>query len=142
MMKKFFLPLLLLPAYSSAELVLLDEPTLLSPAAIRPSIQIRPAPDPKTESTSTKQFWDIRATDRNLREAFGRWAVTAGWQLSWEVEKDIQTAPANFKGSFEEALLEVVKAMQGTEKPISMCVYDNNVVRIVSSSLVCKRSQN
>lgn len=92
--------------------------------------------------TPVPQTWEIYGNDRNLREAFARWAVAAGWQLSWEVEKDIQTAPARFSGSFEDALLEVVKAMQGTEKPISMCVYDNNVVRIVSSSLVCKRSQN
>jgi hypothetical protein len=88
----------------------------------------------------TQRIWRVEATDSNVREILQRWSTEGGWQLSWEVQNDVELhATASFQGTFEEALEQLLSSLQGSDYPLSACTYDNRVVRIVTSTLTCDR---
>ncbi|MGY8527628.1 toxin co-regulated pilus biosynthesis Q family protein [Paracidovorax citrulli] len=88
-------------------------------------------------------LWSINQNDKNVREALHRWARNSGWQLAWDISKDIEiTGEAEYRGSFEEALTQLLQDLQGAEVALSACVYDNNMARIVRSTVECARRTN
>lgn len=102
----------------------------------KPATQINPS----EEAAKATRIWRVKATDRNVREILSRWSTEAGWQLSWEVPNDVELhATASFQGSFEDALEQLLNSLQGSDYPLSACTYDNHVVRVVTSTLICDR---
>jgi hypothetical protein len=91
-------------------------------------------------AAKSSRIWRVQPTDRNVREILSRWTAAAGWQLSWEVQNDVELhATASFQGTFEEALEQLLGSLQGSDYPLSACTYDNRVVRVVTSNLTCER---
>jgi hypothetical protein len=78
--------------------------------------------------------WDVKPSDKSLRATLARWAESAGWQLAWEMGVDYPVSTgASLGGSFEEAVIAIVKAMEQAETPMKVIFYQGNrVVRIVA----------
>ncbi|HEX6705197.1 MAG TPA: toxin co-regulated pilus biosynthesis Q family protein [Albitalea sp.] len=78
--------------------------------------------------------WDVKPSDKSLRATLSRWAESAGWQLAWEMTVDYPvTLGASLGGSFEEAVVAIVKSMEQAETPPKVIFYKGNrVVRIVA----------
>jgi hypothetical protein len=91
-------------------------------------------------AAKSSRIWRVQPFDHNVREILSRWSSEAGWQLSWEVQNDVELhATASFQGTFEEALEQFLSSLQGSDYPLSACTYDNRVVRVVTSTLTCER---
>lgn len=102
---------------------------------------VEQAPTTKAETVGAR--WTIKTTDRTLRETFNRWARTGGWQLSWELTKDISiSAEASFDGGLESAITQALESLRGSSTTAEACMYSNKVVRVVSSNLVCEVAKN
>lgn len=83
--------------------------------------------------------WRVQLSDISLKGALMRWSVDAGWQLSWEITQDIPvTLTATFDGSFEEAASKVFESLAGSDAPMKGCLYDNNVLRVVTRATRCE----
>jgi hypothetical protein len=78
--------------------------------------------------------WDVKPSDKSLRATLARWAEAAGWQLAWEMNVDYPVnVGASLGGSFEEAVVAIVKSMEQAETPLKVIFYKGNrVVRIVA----------
>jgi hypothetical protein len=78
--------------------------------------------------------WDVKPSDKSLRATLARWAESAGWQLAWELPVDYPvTLGASLGGSFEDAVVTIVKSMEQAETPPKVIFYKGNrVVRIVA----------
>jgi hypothetical protein len=78
--------------------------------------------------------WDVKPSDKSLRTTLTRWAEAGGWQIAWELTVDYPvTAGASLGGSFEEAVVTIVKSMEQAETPLKAIFYKGNrVVRIVA----------
>jgi hypothetical protein len=78
--------------------------------------------------------WDVKPSDKSLRGTLARWAESAGWQLAWEMDVDYPVGVgASLGGSFEEAVVTIVKSMEQAETPLKVIFYKGNrVVRIVA----------
>lgn len=93
------------------------------------------APASETKApTALARAWDISISDKTLNAAMARWAANAGWQLLWELPVDYAVeARTSVPGSFEEAVAQVAKSMEGAEVPIKAIFYQGNkVLRIVA----------
>jgi len=91
---------------------------------------------------ASTELWTVTYADTNLRVLLEKWARSAGWQLSWDIPKDVSlNAKAEYHGTFEVALLNLLQDLQGGDTALAACTYDNNLARIVPSSVVCKRSE-
>jgi hypothetical protein len=110
---------------------LLGEPA--APAATAPAAAAaKPAPAP-----APTPAWEVRLVDKTVKSAFERWGSTAGWQVSWEMTVDYPVdAHASVSGSFEEAVVAVVKSMERAEIPMKAIFYSGNkVLRIVAKGV-------
>ncbi len=78
--------------------------------------------------------WDVKPSDKSLRGTLQRWSEAGGWQLSWELTVDFPvSAGASIGGSYEEAVVTIVKSMEKAETPLKAIFYKGNrVVRIVA----------
>lgn len=69
----------------------------------------------KLAYTAKKQgyTYQILPSDKNLRNAFARWAQQAGYQFVWDLPRDIPNIGMYYasKGTLEEALNEVIEAI-------------------------------
>ncbi len=83
--------------------------------------------------------WEVKPEDQDLQTLLRRWAVTAGWQISWEATKPY---PVNFHatlhGGFADAAHDALLPYTVGADPIKGCTYDNNVLRVVPKPTVCK----
>lgn len=90
------------------------------------------APIPEREAPRLPN-WDITIADQTIRSALSKWAVSAGWQLLWELPVDYPVAArASIPGQFEQAIEAVVKSLESAQVPARAVFYrGNHVVRIV-----------
>lgn len=90
--------------------------------AVAPSPAIKPAAPPQggTASTATPlQIWRVATEDGLISATLARWAKDAGWAFSFEAPRDFETRiPAEFSGTFEEAVTAVVTAYANSDSPI------------------------
>lgn len=85
------------------------------------------------QSASVTAAWEVRADDKTFKAMITRWAKIAGWQLYWEIGVDYPIlASATISGRFEEAVGDVVRAMQSADVPPKAVFYENKVLRITS----------
>lgn len=109
-MKRMFLPLLLLPAIASAEMVVVDE---LSPpvGAVAPIIQIKPIPVPK-------EAW-VGESGSSMKATIMAWAGKAHWNVVWDTKTDYPLlAPVKFEGHFDEVVAQFIHLYEVAEQPL------------------------
>lgn len=92
------------------------------------------APAASAASASPSLAWEVVPADRTLNTALARWAGVAGWQLVWELPVDYAVnVRTEIRGTFAEAVGQVVKSMETAEIPMKVIFYDGNrVLRIVA----------
>lgn len=84
-------------------------------------------PGAPAASTST---WQIKAGDR-VAETLAQWAKTGGWQLAWEGPDLLAQADASLGGTFEQAVTELVRALNRSGVVLRPIFYEGNrVLRI------------
>lgn len=86
----------------------------------------------------------VRLQDQNLRNALHRWAGQANWTFApehWDVDVDIPiSGEADFHGSFQDAVQDVLASTELADHPLRPCFYSNHVLRVVAYSQSCDRS--
>lgn len=89
---------------------------------------------PPAAPALTSLAWEVVPADRTLNTALARWAGVAGWQLVWELPVDYAVnVRTEIRGTFAEAVGQVVKSMETAEIPMKVIFYDGNrVLRIVA----------
>lgn len=82
--------------------------------------------------------------DGNLRRVLHRWAARANWTFApehWAVDVDIPiSGEADFPGSFEDAVQDVLASTELADRPLRPCFYSNRVLRVVAYTQSCDRS--
>jgi len=93
--------------------------------------------------TSGRRY-SVGPQDGNLRLALARWASETGWTFQaehWAVDVDIPiVGMAEFQGSFQQAVQQLVGSTELSERPLQPCFYANKVLRIVPYARSCDRS--
>lgn len=82
--------------------------------------------------------WRIELADGSLSRVMRRWSRDAKLPVLWEAPKDMPVVAATYRGSFLDALRNVMADTQNTEYPMHACAHDN-VVRILHVSQSCTR---
>jgi hypothetical protein len=92
------------------------------------------APTSTVPAATPASSWVVVPADKTLNTALARWAAAAGWQLLWELPVDYAVSVrTEIRGSFEEAIGLVAKAMETAEIPMTAIFYEGNrVLRIVA----------
>jgi hypothetical protein len=103
-----------------------------------------PAPEvkaeaPKVEAAAPKPLpmWQTKTSDGTLRNALMRWAADARSTLVWQTPKDFPAVDASFSGDLQTALEGVMRSLEHSEYPLRVCIYDNNVIRVIHKSKLC-----
>lgn len=111
-MKRMLLPMLLLPAVASADLVMVDESAVQTAGSSPiPIVQIRPVPKPK-------EVWTGESGE-SLKTSVMKWAEKAKWNVIWDTTIDYPLlAPVSFEGRFDEAVAQFVRLYEGAEQPL------------------------
>ncbi|OZI73994.1 TcpQ domain-containing protein [Bordetella genomosp. 12] len=135
-----------------------DEPGLPQPEPL-PGSEPEPEPEPATPSGGTPAVSPagpigpaVRAPafvagppDATLRAVLARWASQAGWTFSaehWALNVDIPLqGQAQFDGGFKEAVRELLRATELSDRPVQPCFYANQVLRVVPLAQACDRSR-
>lgn len=107
------------------------------------AIPVVAAPEPFTAPIPIAKTWSVTLSDDTVRQALARWAMDAGWTMSWEVPVDIPlTAGADLATTpdFHEAVAVLADAVAMGETPIRPCFYANQVVRLLPYNAVCDRT--
>lgn len=74
--------------------------------------------------------WEIHSGEK-IEEAFKRWSATTPWHLIWDGPDIASRVHVRLDGSFEEALQEVVTALNRSGSSIRAYFYrKNNVLRV------------
>lgn len=88
--------------------------------------------------------YSVRLHDQNLRNALHRWAARANWTFApehWDVDVDIPiSGEADFHGSFQDAVQDVLASTELADRPLRPCFYSNRVLRVVAYTQSCDRS--
>lgn len=88
--------------------------------------------------------YGVRLQDGNLRQTLHRWARRANWTFAaehWDVDVDIPiSGEADFHGSFQEAVQDVLATTELADHPLRPCFYSNRVLRVVAYAQACDRS--
>lgn len=78
------------------------------------------------------QEFKIQLGDVYVSRALARWGQEAGWRVIWDAPNDFPVAAeAQIRGTFREAIGNVMTSLAKTDFPVSAVFYQNNVVRIV-----------
>jgi hypothetical protein len=65
------------------------------------------------------QIWQVLLQDKTLSQTLFRWAQTAGWQISWDAERDHPIeASIQIQATFVQALKMVMQSLADTEYPL------------------------
>lgn len=121
-------PLLLAPAPSQSKTGGANETAPPSPATSAPDAAMSPS----------VAEWRIELADGSLSRVMRRWSRDAKFPVLWEAPKDLPVVAATYRGSFLDALRNVMADTQNTEYPMHACAHDN-VVRILHVSQSCTR---
>lgn len=81
--------------------------------------------------------WVIEPTDGSLSRALKRWSERSSVPLVWEAPKDKPAFRAEYFGSFDQAIENVMIDTGKTEYRLHACAFDN-VVRILHELQPCK----
>lgn len=77
-----------------------------------------------------KLIWKIQAGDR-ISDKFNEWAKASNWTLAWDTAEVISEGNLNYSGSFDEAVITVIDALNNSGSNLKAKFYeDNNVLRI------------
>lgn len=108
---------------------------LAEPFVERPALPFAPPPGAQPPAQQVPTSWVLHA-DRPIHTQLNEWAVSAGWTLSWELEKSWRPpADATFTGPFDKALEDVVRSLFNEGKPVHLRVWDGNrVAQVVQST--------
>jgi len=102
-----------------------------------------PTPAPVVKPVPQIPTWSVSVTDQTIRQALSKWAKVAHWTFDsehWTVPVDIPlTASATFRGTFQEAVQQLVSTTELSDTPLQPCFYSNHVVRIVPYNEMCDR---
>ncbi|MCY4541835.1 MAG: toxin co-regulated pilus biosynthesis Q family protein [Rhodobacteraceae bacterium] len=72
--------------------------------------------------------WQVKA-DSSLRSLLAEWSSSSGWQLIWDSPVDIRIrADAVVEGTFEQAVLEVMKSIFVRHPRLRIALYSGNRV--------------
>ena len=113
--------------------VLFEVDVAAKAVTLRSKADVRVVP---VQQAAVSAVWEARADDRTFKAMIIRWAKAAGWQVYWELGVDYPIlATASINGSFEDAVAEVVRAMQNAEVPPKAVFYENKVLRITSRGI-------
>lgn len=94
------------------------------------------------EKKRREQVWSIKRSDGTLRKTLERWAREANakmpsnapnkYVIVWDVPKKFDAAiETNFIGTFDDAVLSMMKSLLISDYALSACFYENLVVRII-----------
>ena len=65
------------------------------------------------------QIWQVLLQDKTLSQTLFRWAQTAGWQISWDAERDHPIeASIQIQATFVQALKMVMQSLADSEYPL------------------------
>lgn len=77
-----------------------------------------------------KLKWQINSGDK-ISDRFNSWAKANGWSLSWETQEVVAEAGVVFTGTFDEAVVMVVDALNSSGNSLHARFYEaNKVLRI------------
>lgn len=97
----------------------------------------------KTETTPKRRTerFIIEPADHTLRQALQRWAKQAGWFFAdehWGLQVDYPIVnKAEFEGSFEQSIEQLLQSVQLSAQPLRACFYRNRVLRVIPESQFC-----
>ena len=90
-------------------------------------------------------IFSVSPADIHLRQALVRWSGLSGWHFQseyWAIDVDIPlSATANFSDDFVSSVQALVASTELSDRPLQPCFYANQVLRIVSASELCDRTQ-
>lgn len=90
------------------------------------SVQVQSAQPLSIKATPV---WLIDESDKSLKGLLEKWAKTAGWSLSWGVGNDFAiSAKATLNGSLDQAVNQVLAAIQSSDLPLVATFYEGNKV--------------
>jgi hypothetical protein len=85
----------------------------------------------RTSSTSSRSAavahasWKLQAGDK-ISETFAQWGKTANWRVVWEVPELVAEADVALGGSFEDAVTEVIRALNRNGAALRHIFYEGN----------------
>ena len=98
-----------------------------------------------TAPTSSTRPFELRISDRTIRQALNRWALENDWYFDdahWTLPVDLPvTAPAWFSGDFAAAVEQLLQAVEGAGRPARPCFYANHVLRVIPKTASCEPGQ-
>ncbi len=87
-------------------------------------------PPAQTENQPATR-WNIRSGEK-ISEALARWSKISKWQLIWEVPELVAQADIDLTGSFEDAVANIIEALNRNGNGLKAQFYaSNHVLRIV-----------
>jgi len=109
-----------------------------------PIVQAPVAAPPPPPPAPPPPVFEIVRSDRNFREALGRWSKAAGWVHEaehWTVPFDISVAGADaFTGDFRAAVRALLATTGVNGTPLKPCFHSNRVLRVVLEAQPCDKS--
>lgn len=100
---------------------------------------------PSSAPTPSSRPFELRLSDRTIRQALNRWALENNWYFDdahWTLPVDLPvTAPARFSGDFAAAVEQLLHAVEGAGRPARPCFYANHVLRVIPKTASCDPSQ-
>ena len=93
------------------------------------------------ECSKTATYFELRVSDRTIRQALDRWATEHLWHFDdahWDLPYDLPvTAPAKFGGDFTSAVEQLLSAVSISGRAVKACFYANHVLRVVPVAQSC-----
>ncbi|MBZ0290684.1 MAG: toxin co-regulated pilus biosynthesis Q family protein [Anaerolineae bacterium] len=69
--------------------------------------------------------WKVRSGDK-ISEVVRKWAAESGWQVDWSVPDMVAEAEVSLAGSFEEAVTDLINALNKNGAGMRPVFYDGN----------------
>jgi len=95
--------------------------------------------------TARNRSYELRLTDRTIRQALNRWAEENDWYFDdahWTLPVDLPvTAGATFTGDFPVAVEQLLQAVAPAGRPARPCFYANHVLRVIPKTAACEPGQ-
>nr|WP_280971475.1 TcpQ domain-containing protein [Cupriavidus gilardii]WDE72712.1 hypothetical protein [Cupriavidus gilardii] len=125
------------PGVAGIAIVPANDPATARSAASEPTIPSPPAPS--ISITKAPSLWEIRSDDTSLATVLDRWAREAGYRFRWTAPREQPAFPLAIRGSFEDALKQIMSDTRSTQYPLRACIYLNRTVRVIHASQSCTR---
>lgn len=124
---------------------LVDRPLPFAPAnQVRPPMQM-----PQVGAPGLMPRFDVRDSDKTVREVLERWAKSVGSVHKpehWTIDRDLPimgTADASVFGTdFQNAVRKLLESSEFTDRPVQPCFYSNRIIRVVPRSEICDKTKS